>query len=377
MLTQIAASPNNLEHGHDARVTTGFTSRLGNLANSWKLTGLYGCTFVIIMSRRRMYMTHIWEVPTMIMNYRVRTDVIPILRNSIAGHLPGLPTLTGPGRDFDDTEDNPVRAFIITNLNRNTDNPSPSDLDFPRSVVTIEAELVALLGTGQARPVAIPYKDRVEAAPEAKGKNPYGKVLVLYDPVAAWFRSADGTCVRQIAGVVLWFEDHPAPLHSDLWADSGFQGVGADDVAGRVGFGDGEEVRLVWGRNVTDEDEGKWRRYEGLMGGGSCDLPSKIVSASRVSSTLRTSPMSIRPSASTSLETSAISSSPSSTSSTSTMPIPSTFRTSIATTTSNTASTSRSIPVFTYTSFSRSIPVFTYHPLPSTSIPQSQSTKSS
>jgi hypothetical protein len=61
---QVLFSPNELAHGQPPLAATDFTFALDASPNTWHLVGLYGCSSVIVISRKRMFMTHIWEGPT-------------------------------------------------------------------------------------------------------------------------------------------------------------------------------------------------------------------------------------------------------------------------------------------------------------------------
>jgi hypothetical protein len=98
---QVVTSPNKLLHGVLLIITTGFSF-------------LYGCTAVIILSRKRMYMMHIWKSPTIMTPQLVDTDVLNVLFWGTGGVPQALHDLRAPGQDFENTPANNLRAFIIT-----------------------------------------------------------------------------------------------------------------------------------------------------------------------------------------------------------------------------------------------------------------------
>jgi hypothetical protein len=303
--SQVQSNSHKLLHGVLPITTTGFSFQLLNARETWHLLNLYGCTAVIILSRKRMYMMHIWEQPTMMSLQLVDTDVLGVLYWGSLGVPQALRQLIAPGQDFENTLANNLHAFIITPYGSDPSNPfSSNNLRYPQSVDRIKQYIYDLLGGVVA--MTIPYNSRW---PDENFDNPYGKVLIQYDPYEAIFQPATGGCTYQAAGIELWFEDLYTHRYRDVWVASPSQRLPAD-VWPLLASSDGQDIRVMKGKNVTEADEEAWKEYEALMlgeGGGSCPLPSEVASSSLstpVSSTLwpslasKSSPASSIPSAS-------------------------------------------------------------------------------
>jgi hypothetical protein len=207
LLNQISLPGHRFLHGYGAITTTGFTFWLGRFVERWTLVDLYGCTSVIVISRKRIFMTHIWEDPTMINPPQFQTDVLDRIRHGGPGVRYGLTAFTGPGGDFENTPENKVRAFIITPYRRDVPNPAYDDYEFPDEVKKIRALLKSILDRDDALP--IPY---TASGPDPTLSRPNGKVLIQYD------LQARTDCNPPVAGVELWFEDLPRPRYTDRWS---------------------------------------------------------------------------------------------------------------------------------------------------------------
>jgi len=59
LFSQLLNNPNRLAHGEGQTMTTGFSYPLSDMPNTFSLLNLYGCTSVIVISCKRMFMTHI------------------------------------------------------------------------------------------------------------------------------------------------------------------------------------------------------------------------------------------------------------------------------------------------------------------------------
>lgn len=305
--TQIALSANNLAHGQVPITTTGFTFALSNLPDTWSVVNLYGCTSVIVISRKRIFMTHIWESPTMMIPQNFQTQVLDSLRNGDAGVPQGLTAFTGAGGDFENTPANKVRAFIITPYRRNVVPSGHNDLQFPSEVGKIKDMLSTELGRGDT--IVIPY---IATGPDHLFLFPFGKVLIQYDPVAAWLGRANGNCNTQVAGVELWFEDHPMHRYRDRWEAFPTQLLPTNPLPKRSISENGKDIRLLRGMEVTDANEQEWKEYEALIqrqDGGSCAIPSRSASASSDIQSFSRDPSASTSKVPTTLQTSFVSSS--------------------------------------------------------------------
>lgn len=280
LLFQIATSlRGSLPHPQGSG-TTGWTFPLGNTADDWHLVNLYGCTSVVVISRKRMYLTHIWESPSMKFPESFPGDVLNVLRNGGPDFPVGLTTFTGPSGDFEDIPANKVRAFIITPYRDHAINPARDDVQFPSEVTKIKNLLTTLLGRSDT--LTIPY---FPVGRDDQDEIPNGKIYIQYDPAAAALLPAEGDCnQQQAAAIELWFEDALTYRHRDTWQPFQHQVVQAKK---RSVTSSDKDTRLLRGREVTDADEAEWKEYEALMGrqdGDTCARPSNSLSVSSVSS---------------------------------------------------------------------------------------------
>lgn len=284
LLVQVTCSPNDLNHGAAPGVfSTGFTFPLLGYWDTWNLVDLYGCTSVIVVSRKRVFMTHIWETPSMEDTNNLQQHILGPLRNGDAGIPQGLTAFTGVGGDFENTPQNKVRAFIITPNRRLVENPDYDDLEFDYEVRKIKEELNDILGRSDT--VHIPY---IARAPDPNRNTPFGKVLVQYDPAQAWLGREDGSCNTQVARLEIWFEDSPRYRYRDTWEAFPNQYLLGPEPMGAVGaaLANGKMKRLIRGREVTDADEEEWKEYAALMkrqNDGVCFMSSATLSASSTS----------------------------------------------------------------------------------------------
>ncbi|KAF2036804.1 hypothetical protein EK21DRAFT_83732 [Setomelanomma holmii] len=271
-----ARPSHRLEHGQWPYVkTTGFSYPLGDLPDTWNLIQLYGCTSVIVISPRRLFMTHIWEKPSM-QPGNLDTQVLNSLQYGDEGVPQGLTAFTGPGGDFVNTPLNKVRAFIITQYMHEPPVPGRGDLEYELEVERIKAMLLTIIGRDDT--LTIPYlADRKDE----EFRYATGKVLVQYDPDAE--RSADG-CNIPIASVEMWFEDNPLYRYKDRWpafpdqfpATLTRRGTSNSKIPSLLGTS--RRLPQVQAREGETSDEGYDDLVEELLKrqeGGSCPLPSR------------------------------------------------------------------------------------------------------
>jgi hypothetical protein len=185
--------------------TTGKTYPLEDIPNSWSLVDLHGCTSVIVISRKQMYMTHIWKGPTMNEPWtdNMRTQALDPLRNDEKG-TPGLQQFAVPGGDFENIPETNVRAFILTRLPIRGDFNQPiGQIRYTNEVGQIKVLLEDILGHSDTTTISY-----VSTSPDHDFESASGKRLIQYDPVNQW-TEFEGLCDIQNAGIELWFEDLP------------------------------------------------------------------------------------------------------------------------------------------------------------------------
>ena len=203
-----------------------------------------------------------------------QVGVLDALVNGENGHLDWP---VEPGEDFENSPGNNVRAFIITPYGDGPRSSDSSDLRYPDQVNRIKKLLNNVLGRTDT--AVIPYLKRIG---RELFKTPFGKVLIQYDPEAGTRDPGAVDCDSQLAGVELWFEDHPVPRYSDRWIPISDQHMHPISKRSNVNVKDDADTlrqRAMTGANDSDD-------------AGSCPARSKRISASSATqsaTTLKTS----------------------------------------------------------------------------------------
>ena len=255
---------NFLKHSKDhAAYTSGFTFKLQNQPDAWALQGLWGCTSVIVMSRKRIFMSHIWQHPSMDKTDAEFMDqVFGPLENGNAA-CPGLKQYAGAGGDFENADENHVRAFIVTPCSYDPpyDIPDPNDLLFPDRV----RQLGLLLGLilGRVPEPVIPYIIEASVARNRNWKWAQGKILIRYDPFATLGRIEGHDELSQMASTELWVEAGQKARYIDVWYP--FQNQIWDELAQMCSLWDPAQRRLMRGRNVIKIREHESEKYGTLV----------------------------------------------------------------------------------------------------------------
>ncbi|KAK3215968.1 hypothetical protein GRF29_8g1696626 [Pseudopithomyces chartarum] len=200
------------------------------------MPGLHGCTAVVVMSRRYLWMAHIWEVDTIENEDQWDEDIFEAFE--FGGHgstIPeerSLPNLRKPGQPFGPGTF--TQAFIITPRQRITHagEPQPQELLYP----DLNDELHEFFGRvlGGVAVETVPYvanaakywnyettdpEDRPGSPelwfdPGPDYETPFGKVLFMFDPNKN--DVPDNGCGTK-AGYQLWVADNPAPVADMEW----------------------------------------------------------------------------------------------------------------------------------------------------------------
>ncbi|KAH7114998.1 hypothetical protein B0J11DRAFT_594114 [Dendryphion nanum] len=288
-------------------MTTGFSFPFLKEYAQYSVRGLYGCTSVVIISPKRVFMSHIWEWPTLTFaeddGDHFNDYIYDQLVNGDGSMLHGgLNSFIGPGGDFEDSEENEVRAFIVTAKRRDprtgmwdgTDN-----VNFPEAINDIKQMLKAVLGDRVSTNTrTLKYVPRSD---DPGLQNEYGKVLVRYDPNNDALQGIG--CTGQVAAVQLWFEE-TEPIYQTFWfpTEEQFDQRLLPSPILSIGTNTGpfitpsaiESVRirgLLKKRGFTSTNEKEWKEYENVVrrymyrrqGNQACPLPSRSLSASSVS----------------------------------------------------------------------------------------------
>ncbi|RYP39915.1 hypothetical protein DL767_002034 [Monosporascus sp. MG133] len=219
--------------------TSSLVRTFGDRVVSAAATGLHGCTSVVVVSRRGVWLTHVWETPSFTGLLLSRTpltfedgpskearfsyEVLSALRRGNATsthHRTGIDDLRSPetpnagwkrrrGNIFDD--DAKPRAYIFTpkSLIR-------AGFRFPDQTERIKDEIRAIFGDYPVPIHAIGYDLPMKADVGGKKgkqrdtdyKTAKGKVLVQYQPPSNY----NGRSSYRV-----WFEGRVLPDGSDQW----------------------------------------------------------------------------------------------------------------------------------------------------------------
>jgi hypothetical protein len=164
---------------------------------SWAVVDLWGCTSVIVISRKRVWLSHFWEhefsdPDQSSFDVNVTSALKFGGKKYIARGLDYFANPNGHNKDFVDGGDNPVRAFIITPSWRSTTAvPFPpkdeNHLIYPDRVQKLKSAIIEVLypDHGANKPALIPNVEIIPYRPlnkdptlDKKGKStfPQGKV---------------------------------------------------------------------------------------------------------------------------------------------------------------------------------------------------------
>jgi hypothetical protein len=203
-------------------------TRLLNRAVAIVLTGLRGCTSLIVVSEEAVWISHLWEDPSFIGNNDIfKAQVLdPIDVGDGTPQMPGLRQYTVPGGVF--APETYPQAVIVTPLDG-----SGTDLKFGDKVKQLQIKLksvVAGLKTlNENSDVAVvasypPFRSDPRIADSRKWVN--GKVLFQYDP-DEWATYGDPgveDCVyEQAAKLKVWVENKQEPVLETAWPSKDFQ----------------------------------------------------------------------------------------------------------------------------------------------------------
>lgn len=200
------------------------------------VTGLYGCTSLIIISTKGVWMSHFWENPSFIVPFddpveqqaRFEQQVINILGPGDGNLFPGLTQFINSNGPF--SPDSNVQAIIVTPQDRY--NPLPGIRMYENMVQQIAGNVTKLFGGNYnqgnhgtlSRPVI--FRDyRPDSSPLSQRWSTTGKVLFQYDPVQA-------RCINQFTGQPaqfaqerLWLESITPQVADSYWPAWPFQDV--------------------------------------------------------------------------------------------------------------------------------------------------------
>ena len=188
------------------------------------VTGLYGCSSVVVLSKNGIYMSHLWEEPsftpydTPYDKARFDNQILQALKNGDGPRMPGLLALSQHGGIF--APNSEPSTFIIT--------PSfalPRDKPlwrYPRQVIQTKRLLKSMIETpaGQVEPTVLTYFPQRDPYDPHQRNRVSGKILFQYDPLQPLHPSTANTgCVapRQQPMLKLWVAASPRPVFEKTW----------------------------------------------------------------------------------------------------------------------------------------------------------------
>lgn len=241
------------------------------------LQGLYGCTSVVILSRKGVYLSHFWQQPSFESMHNFRRDVLDQLENGGQGMVP-LWKLRLPGGAL--AADTQPIAIVVTPQEYTPIGPLMSDkLLYPAMVKQIVDFLSQIFYAFPGFEVKIQDYKSDGQLPEMNGVR--GRYLIQYDPAHI---PAD-PCI-----------DQPQRAALRMWTEDQFREfIEWDAYEGQLVSGSGEDEDGFMSDSGEDERLAK-RSYP-----ASCSLP--------ISTTTRTSSTSLASTLSSTLSRSGVSSS--------------------------------------------------------------------
>lgn len=199
--------------------------------------------------------------------------VLDPLRSGDIGIPQGLATFTGSGGNFENTpqDENHVRAFIITQIKE--DAMDDNEIQHEQAIGKIRTLLHEVLGRDDEAVITYVGIDKDEG-----NEEPYGKVLLQYDPIQAWSQSAG--CTRQIARLELWHENNPQAKYTDSWEALPEQQPGMQaqppESSPSPTPGNSQVRRFIRGQEAKNIDE-EWKEYAAVLerrGNAICSMPN-------------------------------------------------------------------------------------------------------
>lgn len=200
-------------HRSEGGVSSALVRGLVNHKYDMAVAGLYGCTSVVVVSKRGVWMSHFWEDPSFQSQDQFQTDVLDLLAvGDGTGEMPGIKQFIGPGLVFD-TDARP-HTLVITPRNRET--MAPGSYEYGPMVDQIVKSLKDLF------PAALPpqvsdYLKRDSTA-DIRFHTASGKLFFQYDPAQAMYADSHRPHKTiQQATLRVWLEDRPAPVYAMAW----------------------------------------------------------------------------------------------------------------------------------------------------------------
>ncbi|KAF2634405.1 hypothetical protein P280DRAFT_485489 [Massarina eburnea CBS 473.64] len=204
------------------------------------IADLHGCTGVMAISRKGIWVSHLWEVPSFIDGPDLQSLVFDpvifeqqvILPVAAGGADSDIPFGKGLG-DFKDNGfekvtreglDNNPHVFLFTPELIWTSNPFWTEADGMYSdirhveQIKLLSDMLGVNGIMGYDPTIVAYKP-YPPPPSAHPPwvNPRGKFMAIFDPEHE-IRDDGNGCKTQYSSLEVWYEDDPAgPFYRDVW----------------------------------------------------------------------------------------------------------------------------------------------------------------
>ena len=247
--------------GTNGGLSTGFAKALGNQRLDAAVTGLFGCTSVIVASQAGVWMSHFWEIPSFRATQetwgKARTapdianfneQVINQMQNG-GPDIPGLRQFTAVGGQF---AANQRPAWVIVTP-RDSSGVAGS-WKYDPEVTQIKSVLENIFP--DVPPIIKDYQPKPSQTDQDETAT--GKILFQYDPFQNMITDDTNPCnVYQQAMFRIWVEDQPQYVLQKFWA--------------------AETNQLITDFSNYNADHVPNRRRDSHPG---CQLPSSLIQAS-------------------------------------------------------------------------------------------------
>ncbi|MCJ1315551.1 hypothetical protein MMC15_000871, partial [Xylographa vitiligo] len=177
----------------------------------------YGCTSVVVVSQRAIWMSHFWEGPSFVNGQQqFQTEVLNTLVNGDGtAEMPGIRQYTSPSNLL--ANDANPQTLVLTPRNRDTGLPGSFQYGpMKDDIVNVLRNLFpgnAAEGIAPIEPIVIDYL--AISGEYARVQTPTGKILVQYYPNQVMEPNPFDDCNPiQQAMLKVWVEDRPQPMYS-------------------------------------------------------------------------------------------------------------------------------------------------------------------
>jgi hypothetical protein len=185
------------------------TATFGEVPYNGVVFGLYGCTSVIVVSRKGVWLSHFWDSPSFMEDKGVsfKHDVLDAMTyGDGSAEMPPLEPMTKEDGIF--VRDAQPEAIIIT----------PDEREYTIQIDHIMDELEELM---PQIPITVHEYSRPGSRRAEPWNSPLGKVVLQYDPDCLGIHDGRQSCsdpsVLQLACAKVWMGGSPKPLLGTWW----------------------------------------------------------------------------------------------------------------------------------------------------------------